>query len=249
MAYGSSLRQYTPYGMGALQYAAQRYTTSQRIRHNTGPMSISTTKRRKLSRGNSFHALAVKEMPAKHFCNSSATNLLHGTYNTVIPTAGIVQGTSNTTRIADHIQLCAIKIKGCFQSAATAAGFSYRIIVGFTGEEYNLPTVLGSGLGSTELMIANSDSNWALNGLINPKAFTVLHDSTYDINSQIAAVADISSFAMTVPLNSKFDYQANGSIYGKTKNLAVVVVGTQIGGVIGTTLTGQVILSYDLIFK
>ena len=249
MAYGTSLRQYTPYAMGALQYAAQRYTPNQRIRHNTGPMSLTTTKRRKLSRGTSFHALAVKELPAKHYCNSTATNLLHGTYNTVIPSAGIVQGTSNTTRIADHVQLCAIKIKGCFQSAATAAGFSYRVLVGFTGEEYNLPTVLGSGLGSSELMIANSDSNWAANGIINPKAFTVLHDSTYDINSQIAAVSDITSFAMTVPLNTKLDYQSNGSIYGKTRNLAVVVLGTQIGGVVGTTVTGQVILSYDLIFK
>jgi len=249
MAYGSSIKQYAPYGMGALQYAAQRYTPQQRMRHNTSPMSLVTTKRRKLSRSNSFHALAVKEMPAKHFCNSSATNLLHGTYNTVIPTAGIVQGISNTTRIADHVQLCAIKIKGCFQSSASAAGYSYRILVGFTGEEYNLPTLLGSGLGSTELMIANSDANWVANGIINPKAFTVLHDSTYDINSQIAAVADIASFAMTVPLNTKFDYQANGSIYGKTKNLAVVVVGNQIGGVTGTTITGQVILSYDLIFK
>jgi len=248
MAYGTTARNYSPYGMGALQYASRRFSQQQRYRHNTAPMSIS--KRRKLTgRGQSFHALAVKELPAKHYANASITSLPHNTILSVVPTTGITQGLTNTNRIGDHVQLCAIKLKGSLNSASAANGYSYRVLVGWTGEEYNLPTVLGSGLGSTELFIVNTDTGWETNGIINPKAFTVLSDSTYDINSQITGVADCMSFATTVPLNMKFDYQANGSIYGKTKNLAVIVIGSVIGGTSGTTSAGLVVLAYDLIFK
>ena len=248
MAYGSSIRQYAPYGMGALQYAAQRYSNKQRFRQNVAPTYYGTTKSRKRGRS-SFHALAVKEMPAKHYANTSITTLTHNTITTVVPTTGITQGLTNTNRIGDHVQLCAIKLSGSLNSAIASNGYSYRVLVGWTGEEYNLPTTLGSGLGTGELFIAATDVGWGCNGIINPKAFTVLSDNTYDINSQISAVSDCQSFSLVVPINSKFDYQSNGSIYGKTRNLAVVVLGSVIGGVAGTTSVGTVVLAYDLIFK
>lgn len=248
MVYGTSLKQYAPYGMGALQYAAQKFSTRQKIRHGT---TMSYTSKRRKSRRNagSFHALALQELPAKHYANASLSGLLHNTINTVIPTTGITQGLTNTNRIGDHVELCAIKIKGNFNSAVAANGYSYRILVGYTGEEYNLPTVLGSGLGSTELFIVNTDSAWGCNGIVNPKAFTVLSDTSYDINSQISGVSDSLSYGFTVPLNTKLDYQSNGSIYGKTRNLAIVVIASVIGGVAGTTSCGLTVMAYDLIFK
>ena len=250
MVYASPrVRQYAPYGMGALQYAAQRFTTAQRYKHSLG-QSYTVSKRSKRPRNTgSFHAMAVKELPAKHYANTSLSALTHNTINTIIPTTGITQGLTNTNRIGDHIQLCALKVAGSLNSAVAANGYSYRVIVGWTGEEYNLPTVFGSGLGSTELFIANTDSAWVCNGIINPKAFTVLSDTKYDINSQITAVSDCLSFDFTVPINSKFDYQSNGSIQGKTRNLAIILIGSVIGGVAGTTSTGLVVFSYDLIFK
>jgi len=249
MAYATSLKRYTPYGMGAMQYAASGFSNRSKFRHSTSS-AYTTTKRRKLSRNTgSFHALAVKELPAKHYANTALGALTHNTINTIIPTTGITQGLTNTNRIGDHVQLCALKIKGSFNTAVAANGYSYRIIIGYTGEEYNLPTVFGSGLSSTELFIANTDANWETNGIINPKAFTVLSDTTYDINSQISAVADCLSYGFTVPLNTKLDYQSNGSLYGKTRNLAIVVIGSVIGGTSGTTSAGLTILAYDLIFK
>lgn len=205
--------------------------------------------RRRARRSNSFHARVLKDQPAKHYANSSLTSLTHDTITTVVPTTGITQGTSNTNRIGDYVDLCAIKLKGYFTSAVTSGVYSYRILVGYTGEEYNLPTVLGTGLTSAELFIPNTTANWAVNGIINPKAFTVLHDETIDINSVLTAVSDISSYSFTVPLNTKFEYQAAASIYGKTRNLAVVVIGSVGGGTVGSTSAGATVMSYDLIFK
>jgi len=249
MAYGTSLKQYAPYGMGAMQYAAQRYTPQQRIRHSNAIGSYVNKKRKSRVVRNSFHSLAVKEMPAKHYAGTSLTSLTHNTITTLIPTTGITQGLTNTNRIGDHVQLCALKLSGSLNTAVAPNGYSYRILVGWTGEEFNLPTALGSGLGSTELFIAGTDSNWVPNGIINPKAFTCLSDTTYDINSQLSAVSDCQSLSFTVPVSTKFDYQSNGSIQGKTRNLAIVVIGSVIGGVSGTTSAGLVILAYDLIFK
>lgn len=252
-------KNYTPYfkSAGALAaFGASRAATSYSGVPRAGVVYPSSsvrsilTSRRNVRRGNSFHARVLKDQPAKHYANSSSTALTHDTIFTVIPTAGVTQGTANTNRIGDFIDLCAIKIKGFFQSAVASNIYSYRILVGYTGEEYNLPTVLGSGgLTSTELFIPNTSANWAVNGIINPKAFTVLYDTTIDINSVLTTVADLSSFSFSVPLSGKFEYQASASTYGKTRNLAVCIIGSVGGGTIGSTSAGQVVMSYDFIFK
>lgn len=243
-------KHFKPYGQTMIATQLPSRTSNLGLTSRPYVPTMSITKQRRLKKNrNSFRSLTLAQQPAKHYAQSSTTSLTHNTINTVIPTAGITQGTSNTTRLADHVELCAIKIKGTFNTAVASNGYSYRILVGYTGEEFNLPTVLGSGLGATELFIPNTDANWEVNGIINPKAFTCIHDSTYDINSQITAVSDISSFAFTVKLDTKFDYQAAGSIYGKSRNLAVVVISSVVGGVSGTTSTGLVVMAYDLIFK
>jgi len=206
-------------------------------------------RRNAVRRSTTLQAQIKATEPAKHYCNSAAQQLLHGTIQTIIPTAGIVQGTTNTTRVGDEVYLEAIKLKGHFQSDTVSNIYNYRLIVGYTGEEYNRPSVFGTGLTSAELFIVNSDANWPTAGIINPKAFTVVYDHTIDINSQLTGVSDIKSFDATISLKKAFPYQANGSIYGKNQNLAIVVIGSVGGGTSGTTDAGDVLLSYDLIFK
>jgi len=188
--------------------------------------------------------------PTKHYANASATALVSSAIYSVFPTVGIVQGTSGATRIGDSIELCALKIKGYYSSAATAGAYSFRIIVGYTGEEYNFPATLNnSGITAAEMFINNTPTNWATNGIINAQAFTCIFDQTMDVNSQIAATSDLSSYSFTVPLNKHFAYQSQGGVFGKYKNLCIAVVSDVVGGSGGSTSTGQTVLAYDLIYK
>jgi len=98
-------------------------------------------------------------------------------------------------------------------------------------------------------MLTSSTPGWAPNGMINPKAITLLDDRTITLNNSITSVADLESFSYNVPLNCDFDYQAGGSVYGKTRNLYVVVMASILDGTTGTTIWGLVNLSADLIFK
>lgn len=178
--------------------------------------------------------------------------LKHNEILTMVPTQAIQQSVSGEGRIGDDAYLCALKLYGHFLSHTTAGAYSYRLIVGWTGEELttpNIATQLVSGLGASELFLPGSYSNWTGHGVINPKAFTVLHDSTYDINSQIAGTSDLNSFSLTIPINYDFKYQSPGSVQGKTRNLAVVVIGGVAFGTTGTTVAGNCIVSYDLIHK
>lgn len=189
--------------------------------------------------------------PAKHYTGETSPTLVHNTVTSMCPTQGIVQGDGNTQRDGDAIQLEALKMKGTFVTNSTAGAYQYRVLVGWSGEEYttaNIATGLVSALGASEIFLP-STQGWVNNAIVNPKAFTLLYDQTFDINSQIAATQDSQAFNLTVPIHQSFAYQASGSVQGKTKNLYVVVIGSVAGGTTGSTASGQVLLSYDLIFK
>jgi len=223
--------------------------TKQRYRSGRSYTNTNYKRRRSAGRGSSFHSMVVKEMPAKHYAGATATGTTHNTLNTFVPTTGIVQGLTNATRVGDSIQLCALKLNMSFQTPNTSNGYTYRIIVGWTGEEYNFPSSFGSGLGTSEIFLTGTSANWTPAAIVNPKAFTVLYDGNIDVNSQVSGVPDCRTENIRVPLNGKFDYQADGSIQGKTRNLAVVLIGAAVNGVSGTTSTGLVVINYDLIFK
>lgn len=196
---------------------------------------------------------AIKDTePAKHFSFENNASLTHNTVNTCIPTQGITQGTGNINRLGDAIFLCALKIKAEYLTSATAGAYTARVLVGWTGEEFTtagISSSLQAGLGITEVFLPGTASLFTANGLINPKAFTCLYDSTIDLNSQIAATSDTGSVILSVPINQSFSYQSSGSIQGKTRNLAIVVIGCVAGGVTGTTAAGNFVWTADLIFK
>lgn len=242
--------------LGAMSTARGNYNAPNAMRlpqttYNKQPNSITYTKRPgNLRRRKSFKKRVKQTEPAKHYAGTTPVSLVHNTGVTLIPTAGVVQGTSNSQREGDSIDLAALKIRGFYNSSSTAGAYTCRIIVGWTGEEYNNGTVLASGLGSSEVFLANTVTSLVPAGIINPKAFTVLYDTVIDVNSLIAASLDIESFAFTVPLNdTTFPYQADASVFGKQKNLAVYVVAAVAGGTTGTTAAGGITMTYDLVFK
>lgn len=240
--------------LATLPYLQNRIATSAPTRGRSGrSYTMTTTKRRR--RGTfrkSFKSQVFAVQPAKHLSGESSVTNTHNTILTVVPTQAITQGTSNTSRQGDAVYLAALKIKFNFQTATASNGYVWRILVGWTGEEVTtagIATGLVSGLGATEIFLPTTFANWTVNGIVNPKTFTLLYDQTIDLNSQVAAASDVGSGALTVPLNTTFDYQASGSVMGKVRNLAVVVIGGCAGGVTGVTAVGNAVMSWDLIFK
>lgn len=209
-------------------------------------------KKRRLRRSMSLKAMIKRTEAAKHFSFDTNLTMTHNTLYTCVPTQGITQGTGNINRIGDQIYLCALKIKAYWQSAATSGPYTYRIIVGYSGEEV---TTVGasssfvSGLGTTEVFLPGTTGQATPNGVINPKAFTVLYDETFDINSQVAAVADVQSFVHTIPINQQFNYQSSASIQGKVRNLCICVSGVTASGASGVTPVGNLIWACDLVYK
>jgi len=222
--------------------------TRNQYRYGDGTRTMTTTnKRRRPNPRSSFKQLMLKNTAAKHKTANPSTAMTHNTMYTYNVTGQIVQGDSNQDRDGDSINLEALKLRGFFDTSATAGAYSFRIIVGYSGEEYAATNFTTVGLTSGEVFLPNASNNFT--GVINPKAFTVIFDSNVDINSQVAGASDISSMLKTISLKRKFPYQATASVFGKDVNLYVVVVGYVVGGVAGVTAVGEVSLATDCIFK
>lgn len=56
----------------------------------------------------------------------------------------------------------------------------------------------------------------------------------------MTGVVDGVTIRHTVKINQKFNFQATGSVFGKTKNLYLLVVPSFLGGTSPTTLLGQI---------
>lgn len=211
-------------------------------------------KKKTKSTTSSVKQVMLRSIDSHHSTISDSVNIISGagfTHNTMYTaniTAAITQGTTNTNRIGDKIHLEKLVIEGIFAAPTTAGAYNYRIFVCWSGNEYN-PTGLANGIGSSELFLPNTGASFLTNGVTNPKGPTVLWDARYDINSAISTVADIVTFRKTINLNQDFAYESTGAIYGKYKNLYVVVMGCVIGGSSGTTPVGNVAFGSDLVFK
>lgn len=238
------------YGATAGMVAASRYLKAAPSYTRT---SVSSGRRYMSRRKNkSFKKQVFDTQPARHFTAEDSESSTHNTLLTTMPTQGVAQGSTNISRQGDSIYICALKIKFNFQANSASNGYQWRILVGWTGEEIttaNIESSFVSGLAATEIFLPTTTSNWVANGIVNPKTFTCLYDQTYDLNSQVTSASDIIGDSATIRINQAFDYQSSGSRLGKVKNLAIVVVGCVVGGVSGTTSVGNVVASWDLIFK
>lgn len=244
-----------PVAVGALQHAASRYKgpgpNARYIPYSRNNGSLITADRPASKRRRySFKQKVKSTEPAKHSTVAPSQNPMKAdTLYTFSPTQAVTQGTGNTNRLGDSIELQALKVKGFFNTASPTGAYTFRIIVGFSGEEYSVASTFGSGLGGTEIFLPSTTTNWVANGIVNPKAFTALYDQTFDINSMIASASENQSYAFTVPINQTFNYQASASTMGKFKNLYIVIVGNVFGGTTGTTDIGAAFMATDLIFK
>lgn len=248
---------YTPYRAPLAAYAAYKSYGSRTgtQRGSFTSTDVVTKRKRRTGKVVTFKKKMLDATPAKHQITTDLQTVIVGmTHNTIYTcnlTAGIIQGTGDAQRTGDSVQLSAVKLNGLLSSnPAITASCQIRVIVGYSGEEYNVPnTFSAAGLTATELFQAGTGSAWANTGIINPKAFTVLDDRIVTLNNSISLVADIEEIAYTVPCNTTFPYQSGGSRFGKTRNLYIVVIGCSLNGTSGVTNSGSVSMSTDLIFK
>lgn len=263
-SYGSYLRTANKYGRLAvpagLAYNSLRSTQMDQRFTTRGPTYTHTgawKRPKKKQARNSFKDKVLKTMPAKHYTYETAFNTVHNIGYGSVPTQGIVQGDGNTQRDGDRITIMALKFNITSHSDTAAAGYTYRVIVGWTGEEYTAAGIANGFIATnvvgapqiTDVFLPNTATVSQTNGIVNPKAFTVLYDRLYDVNSQVTGAKDAASFGDTVQIDQDYSYQASGSIQGKTKNLVIFVLATVNNGVNGTTVTGDTAIAVDLIFK
>lgn len=241
----------TPARLAGGFIASQAYRLRSGNRYARSYTKTDVKYRKPYQKSQTLKKALMATQPAKH-CSYSDINVT-GTHNTVYtfgPSQTIVRGTGSDQRIGDSIHMLALKVSGfAISNAAITKAVEFRIMTLWSGEEYSCATSLTTGLTMGEIMITSSTPGWAPNGLINPKAVTILDDRVITLNNSITSVSDLESFSFTVPLNTDFDYQASGSVYGKTRNLYVVVMAAIVDGVTGTTVWGLTNLSADLIFK
>lgn len=224
---------------------------SLRTNNNGTPANTLTYARPTKVKRAGFRQKMLSYEPCQHSIvsdNTTNTAVLSGTMYTFGPTQIPTQGTAIGNRVGDQIELIALKLRGQFITNAAANVYTYRILVGWSGNEV-AATTLTSGLGATDVFFPNTYNVNVCDGIVNPKAFTCLYDETVVLNSQITATQDGEQFAISVPFKEKFPYRAGAATMGKFKQLYVVVCANVAGGVVGVTNAGSVYFSSDLLFK
>jgi len=242
----------TPARMAAGFIASQSYRTRANQSNSRSYSKTQTKYRKPYRKSNSLKKYILGTQPAKHCpLNDVSVTGTHNTLYSVSPTQTVQRGTANDQRIGDSVHLLSLKVSGFVSSSAIITkAVEYRIMTLWSGEEYACATSLTTpALTNAEIMVTTTTPSWAPNGVVNPKAVTLLDDRIITLNNSITGVADFESFSFTVPLNCDFDYQSAGSVYGKTRNLYIVVIGATLDGVAATTVWGQTNFNTDLIFK
>lgn len=137
-----------------------------------------------------------------------------------------MQGNADGNRIADAVNL--IKLSGNIRwyTDPKAAFYQLRILVFFSGEETNpnATNFATGGLGASDFMIGGTAVSSI--GCVNPKSCQLLYDNLVEINSAIDAFEDGVTTRINIDLKGqKFLYQSAAGVYGKTKNLYVMIIG------------------------
>lgn len=241
-------------GRSLLTNDGHRPITSQAFRTN-GTRSFTSTKNKKkkmpkAKRQKPVTLKTVKKLMAtqseiKVKDASISASLTNGDVFSYNLTAQIVQGTTDGTRVGDELYLKSVEIRGFVASHTVDGAYAYRVIIGWSGEELNPGTLSTGGLSFSQVFMPNLGAATSAFGIVNKKAFTVVSDKYYDVNSQISGVTDLITTVAMPKCTGKYKYQANGNVYGKTRNLFIVVVGFLRGGV-ASAAAGSTIMNYAL---
>jgi len=219
-----------------------------KTRFSNGYSAVGTMtklRRKRVGLHKTFKQKVLSIPPAKHLVGNDRRAIGSDTLYGVNITAQVTQGDSISQRDGDAIYNEALKIKGHYESDTVSNAYKCRILVGYSGEEYTSAIFSATTLTGSEVFFTNANN---YNAIVNPKAFTVLYDTTMDLNSQVEGDATIQSFETTIQLKQMFPYQASASVYGKNKNLYLLVVPYGVGIAQGTGV-GTISCSWDLIFK
>lgn len=173
--------------------------------------------------------------------------LFNNTYSSPLTTA-IAQGTTNSTRIGDEVHLASLKLRGTFSTPATSGAYGYRVIVGFSTTQNNTFNNT-AGVTVAQMFLPGSYNTLTMDGVIDPKAFTCLYDQTINCPSVVPLTSDAAFIEASIPLNQKFPYVSSGSVYGKLKNLYIVVIPYVANGTVFVTPCGSYAISADLCFQ
>lgn len=247
-------RPYAKYAAGGLMLMAPPRSTRPQYRSQQSYTKVASKPRYRRGTRSSFKTKMLASTPAKHYMTNdnqtAVVGALHNTLYTCNLTSAIVTGSADNQRIGDAVQLLSLKLNGLLSSnAATNQACQFRLIIGWSGEEFSLPNTFASGLGNTQVFQAGTGTAWQNTAIVNPKAFTVIDDRVITLNNSITGVADVQEIAYTVPCNTAFFYQSAASTLGKTRNLYAVFIACTLNGVTGVTNAGSIALSTDLIFK
>lgn len=186
----------------------------------------------------------AKEVKGRSF--GLSTSMIHTTIYTANVTANVVESVFDYGRIGDSIQTRHLVVNYSFIAPTTAGAYGYRILVFWSGAETASTGLSSGGFSLNQVFQPTIAGDTQFAAIPNPKAVTVLADRIININSNVASTQDMSTGMLKVNLgNNNFKYASNSSIYGKTKNLYVLVSSYVAGGVAGTTSTGIGFINYD----
>lgn len=163
-------------------------------------------------------------------------------------TGKIRQGTDNTSRQGDACFLEGLTLRGFFNTASASNAYVFRVMVVWSGADYANTNMSSSSLTYPEVFLPSTGFTSITNAIVNPKAVTVLYDNTIDLNSQVANSPDVMSVLATCKLDQKFQFKSDSSVFGKTKNLYLVIGGFGIGQA-ALTPVGSGQFATDIRFK
>jgi hypothetical protein len=245
---------YAPYAAAAAQLGVPSQVSNRFAAGRSYTRTV-TKKRKTAAPSNSVKSQMLKAIDNHHLTMSDNNIFLAGsgfTSGTLFCnnlTAQIVQGTGNSNRVGDKIHLNKIVLRGCVITPPSVAGaYSFRVMLVWSSNEYN-PAGLGAGLTFAEIFLPNTGSNNITTAIANPKACTVIYDKVIDVNSLLTTVSDLQTFGTEISLSQDFVYENSAGVYGKNKNLYLVVSGFVAGGTLGTTALGTLQTSADVVFK
>lgn len=155
------------------------------------------------------------------------TAIAQGSIYTYNLTAQLTQGNADGTRVGDVVDLKNLEFNLQWYTHPAAAYYRLRVLVFWSGEEYNPgATNFGSASLSTGQLFIGA-ATFVTQNICNTKSINVLYDQLAEINSAVAGYEDGMTLRanITSGIAGKYTYQESGSVYGKTKNLYMVVIG------------------------
>jgi len=191
--------------------------------------------KRKYTKKPSLKRQMLRLCETKTFGYEEGKAMLHNVYYQYSPTQQIEQGITNQKRVGDEIYLMSLQLSGFFNcSTASNVATKFRCLV-FWSPEDTAAEVLTDNVVVINRLFEPNTSSIPGNGIINPRAVTLLADFVIDVSQAISTATEFKSFNVKIPLNQKFKYRDVNSAFGKFKNLYVTFVSAvQVGATFGT---------------